>query len=117
MIINGKEAKFFWGMIAFEVYQDAITKAASKRKNLTVFSVGSVAAILWGGILNHYERLMEDCPFEYSEVYDHVEGIALKGEDNAEIQAAVKAFNDSVIVQTASKPVEEDAKKKESQSA
>jgi hypothetical protein len=114
MIINNKEAKFFWGMIAFEVYQEAIIKAAKNRSNLTTFSVGSVSAILWGGILNYYERLFIECPFNYSEVYDHVENAALSGEIDKGIEECILAFNNSVAVQNASKVSEEDVKKKKS---
>lgn len=96
MIINNKEAKFFWGAIAFEVYQEAVMK--SKRK-FNALSVTSVTAILWGGILNHYERLFEECPFEYSEVYDFVQASAKKGKENIEIDECIKAFNDSAQVQ------------------
>lgn len=98
MIINNKEAKFFWGAIAFEVYQEAVMK--SKRK-FNALSVTSITAILWGGILNYYERLFEECPFEYSEVYDFVQSSAKKGEVNTEIGECVKAFNDSAQVQDA----------------
>lgn len=113
MIINGKEAKFLWGAIAFEVYQEAVLK--SKRK-FNALSVTSVTAILWGGILNHYERLLEDCPFEYSEVYDHVENSAKSGEVNKEIADCIKAFNESVFVQDAVKPKEEEKKNSVSES-
>jgi len=107
MIINNKEAKFFWGAIAFEVYQEAVLK--SKRK-FNALSITSVTAILWGGILNHYERLFEDCPFEYSEIYDHVASAAKTGEIDKEITDCIKAFNDSVMVQDAVKPKEEEKK-------
>jgi len=79
---------------------------------MTVSSVSSITAILWGGILNYYERLMEDCPFEYAEVYDYVEKSALSGEENKEITSCVVAFNDSVIVQNVSKANEVEEEKK-----
>lgn len=109
MIINGKEAKFFWGMIAYEVYRDTII--GSKQK-LSAFSVKSVAAILWGGILNHYERLCEDCPFKFAEVYDHVESKALEGIEDAEITKCVTDFNNSAALQSAAKQLNETDKKK-----
>jgi len=108
MIINGKEAKFFWGSTAFIIYQEAVIKSSSK---LRVLSVPSIASILWGGILNHHERLLEECPFNYTELYDYVEAIAVTGELNEEISSCIKGFNDSVYVQNAVKVVEEDVKK------
>lgn len=115
MTINGKEAKFYWGMIAYEVYLESILK--SKRR-VNALSVSSISSILWGGILNHYERIQEDCPLKYSEVYDHVETIAVSGEVNDEIQECIKKFNASVFVQNGLKKIEDsaaDLKKKSDQ--
>lgn len=96
MTINGKEVKFLWGSVAFEVYQEAVMK--SKRK-FNALSVTSISAILWGGILNHYERLFEEPPFEYSEIYDYIIAVAKKGEVDKEITDCITAFNASIKIE------------------
>ena len=99
MLINEKEVKFHWGMIAFEIYKESIVRSLQTNSRVQMMSIQSVTNILWGGIKNYYERMNEDCPITYTEVYDHVEAIGLSGESNPEIEQAIKGFNDSMPVQ------------------
>jgi len=105
MIINGKEAKFFWGMIAFEVYQQEILKS---KRPLKATSVKGITAIMWAGLLNHYERIGEECEFEQSEIYDFIESEARKGVENKDISMLIKEFNNSIEVQKAFDAIKED---------
>lgn len=98
MIINGKEAKFFWGSPAFVSYQNAVLVNDG---DFSTFSVTSVSHMLWGGIMNYHQRLYEKCPLTFTEVYDHVEAIALSGEQNEELNQCIKDFNDSSFVKKA----------------
>lgn len=108
MIINGKEAKFFWGSSAFISYQNAIL---SNEGEFSAFSVPSIAHILWGGILNHCQRTYEKCPFTFTEIYDHVEDIAVSGKEDKEVNECIKEFNDSVFVKKAVEDLNKDEKK------